>query len=741
MIDSTSVNSFFQTHGITGNAMVDGLIVANLIPIIISYIQVMIKLIKKLTLSIGTFIYEYITVWFRSKFVGNELCKLIVKNDSELFRFLMEEIFTPDIDSDIDMNSLRKLLYLTEKYKKEKSNDHAYFRWANRHKEKSYKKFKAKINYQTDDSVLNSATNLEFDNFQTKIFRYKEFFIKIVYIKKAKSEMNKDNLVEKIKITLITFKNIKLSTTEYIKYVNVIENFLNERFNMKKNMTYTYRCTINNKRLSELLKKYLMNGKKVNSNYLLKCSEDIKNDELFEEDINKTKFINKKLNVGIRYNNITDKNRSYKNDLILRESNNDFINEASGNMWNVYKKYFDKKIPAHNYSGYFVKNNKIYLLYDARSTVYINIISKNGLISEDELKDTIEWLIKKAIKNHVGRQNKTNGKKNVYIYRRNRNQWVNYAMDKRSFDTIYLPNRLMKEIRSEFEGFMASEKIYRECQVPYKKGILLYGPPGTGKTSLVKALAYEYQLNIYIINVNDEEINDESIINILNSLGGGLKILLFEDIDSAFADKEKVKNSTRVNRNSSNEEDNIDENEDGDENEDSEKDKSSEMGKLLTGFKNIMTQKAVPQTKKKHLTYSGLLQALDGIMSNQHSVITIMTTNYISKLGKAFIRPGRIDTKFELRECNDEQIEAMVKTIITRRLNISTKNNDNLKEKYTEEFIDEKILELVSNLTDEWGNALNSIKPCELQYYLLKYISTIDPIFENYEELLENKNS
>lgn len=111
------------------------------------------------------------------------------------------------------------------------------------------------------------------------------------------------------------------------------------------------------------------------------------------------------------------------------------------------------------------------------------------------------------------------------------------------------------------------EKLYRKVEVPYRKGILFYGPPGTGKTSLVKAIAFEYQVPLYIIDVNAEGINDDTIVEILNSLGknhlmflfysigcmyciviitllklggNGLKILLFEDIDTAFADKEKM---------------------------------------------------------------------------------------------------------------------------------------------------------------------------------------------------------
>lgn len=54
----------------------------------------------------------------------------------------------------------------------------------------------------------------------------------------------------------------------------------------------------------------------------------------------------------------------------------------------------------------------------------------------------------------------------------------------------------------------------------------------------------------------------------------------------------------------------------------------------------LPTTHLLPIQTKKFLTCSGLLNALDG-------VITIMTTNHIDKLGDAFPRPGRIDRKFE----------------------------------------------------------------------------------------------
>jgi chaperone BCS1 len=266
----------------------------------------------------------------------------------------------------------------------------------------------------------------------------------------------------------------------------------------------------------------------------------------------------------------------------------------------------------------------------------------------------------------------------------------------------------MKHIRNEFDGFIEIEKLYREYQIPYKKGILFYGPPGTGKTSLVKALAFEYQLPLYIIDVNDDEINDDSIVTILNGLGNsGLKLLLFEDIDTAFADKEKVRNETKLSLHHNEEHEN--------------KDNDSKNKQII---------------KKKFLTYSGLLNALDGVMSNQSGVITIMTTNYIERLGPAFLRPGRIDVKFQLKECNDEQIEQMTKTFLLKRMDMAGKIfADETLLNLTEKDLDQKIHKFVKKLVNSKGESL--IKPCELQFYLLRYIRNIEDIFENYNELLE----
>jgi len=58
------------------------------------------------------------------------------------------------------------------------------------------------------------------------------------------------------------------------------------------------------------------------------------------------------------------------------------------------------------------------------------------------------------------------------------------------------------------------------------------------------------------------------------------------------------------------------------------------------------------------LTFSGLLNALDGLLSTD-GVLTVMTTNHPELLDPALIRAGRIDRKFEFKKPEEEEFIAM----------------------------------------------------------------------------------
>jgi mitochondrial chaperone BCS1 len=60
------------------------------------------------------------------------------------------------------------------------------------------------------------------------------------------------------------------------------------------------------------------------------------------------------------------------------------------------------------------------------------------------------------------------------------------------------------------------------------------------------------------------------------------------------------------------------------------------------------------------VTFSGLLNALDGVASTEARIV-FMTTNYLNRLDPALIRPGRVDVKEFVGYCTRYQLEQMFK--------------------------------------------------------------------------------
>jgi len=301
----------------------------------------------------------------------------------------------------------------------------------------------------------------------------------------------------------------------------------------------------------------------------------------------------------------------------------------------------------------------------------------------------------------------------IYKFKDISKGWDQNVLSKRTFDSIYLPSKLKNNIREILDTFIACENNYIKLGITYKLGLLFYGPPGTGKTSMVKAIATDYNMSIYVMDLNNSGINDETISNILNSLPhtDKYKILLFEDVDNAFTDKEQVKNEIKSSINCI-----------------SEDTKNNNLNCSDNEENNTSKTKTI--VEDKHLTYSGLLNAFDGVISNQNKVIMIMTTNYKDKLGSALIRPGRIDYAFCIDYCNIEQIIEMV----TKFLSVLV--DEELDNEYHE-----KIYNFASDvirMCDELNKTLDIVKgitTAKLQSYIMKYASNPDSLFNNYIEL------
>ncbi|KAI1746688.1 P-loop containing nucleoside triphosphate hydrolase protein [Xylaria castorea] len=171
----------------------------------------------------------------------------------------------------------------------------------------------------------------------------------------------------------------------------------------------------------------------------------------------------------------------------------------------------------------------------------------------------------------------------------------------RPLDTVYLDDDVKKNLISDLEKYLDPRRrqFYSGNGIPYRRGYLLHGPPGCGKSSLSLALAGHFGLDLYIVNFGS--IHEYELASLFAMLPARCFVLL-EDIDAVgFRRKD-----------------------DEDEGEDD--------------------NRRYPGRSRQKCSFSGLLNVLDGIASQEGRVV-IMTSNFPDKLDEALVRPGRIDVK------------------------------------------------------------------------------------------------
>jgi chaperone BCS1 len=215
---------------------------------------------------------------------------------------------------------------------------------------------------------------------------------------------------------------------------------------------------------------------------------------------------------------------------------------------------------------------------------------------------------------HHKRQNRSY----LYLYDEGWDRFNSYSP--RRLDSVVLKPGEKEHLLEDVRRFLTTRERYRRLGVPYHRGYLFYGPPGTGKTSLVSALAAKFAMSVYAVNLS--EMNDRKLKTAMNWVDAR-SVILFEDIDC-------MKDTAR---------------------------------RLEKGDEGKMEGTEEPRkpaesnVAKGGVSLSGLLNVLDGF-SAPDSVIYVMTTNDVTALDPALLRPGRIDYKLYLGEaCESQKVE------------------------------------------------------------------------------------
>lgn len=174
-------------------------------------------------------------------------------------------------------------------------------------------------------------------------------------------------------------------------------------------------------------------------------------------------------------------------------------------------------------------------------------------------------------------------------------------LPRRPLDSVVFSNHQKERILDSITDFYTREDEYTALGIPYHHGILLHGPPGTGKTSIVTALGTHMSMDVYTINMSSVA-NDESLMDLVRATPGG-SFLLLEDVDIASGMAERTSEVSGV-------------------------------------------------------TMSGILNVLDGLITPA-GVVIILTSNDISKIDPAIVRPGRIDLEVRVDYMDDEQLHRL----------------------------------------------------------------------------------
>jgi hypothetical protein len=171
----------------------------------------------------------------------------------------------------------------------------------------------------------------------------------------------------------------------------------------------------------------------------------------------------------------------------------------------------------------------------------------------------------------------------------------------RDMASVILPAGQLERLTADVARWLAAEQDYVRRCIPWHRGHLYEGPPGTGKTSVARAVAGHFGMDVWYLPLADVK-RDGDLLRVAARIGPR-SMLLLEDVDVFHA--------------------------------------------------------ATRRDDDADVTLSGLLNALDGI-ATPHGLLTVLTTNTPGALDQAVVRPGRIDLTEHFGYAGADQVSRLV---------------------------------------------------------------------------------
>ncbi|RSL81089.1 hypothetical protein CEP52_017269 [Fusarium oligoseptatum] len=253
----------------------------------------------------------------------------------------------------------------------------------------------------------------------------------------------------------------------------------------------------------------------------------------------------------------------------------------------------------------------------------------------------------------------------------------------RPMETVILEQAEKRRVFMDMNEFLdpRTYQWYASRGIPIRRGYLLHGPPGTGKSSFSFALAGSFGIPIYVINLQDSTLNEESLVYLLTQLPRRC-IILLEDIDTAGLRRP--------------------------ENESKDETVSKAKKKRRQGKKR--SSSVVTHDMPERISLSALLNAIDGVASHEGRVL-IVTTNKPEDLDEALVA-----FKLASRKQATELFGRMYSGFQPKFEKVETTEDE------TEHIVATDRGEELGSLSEEFGKLIPEevFSPAEIQGILLK---------------------